>query len=241
VQSPNRRYIVEVDELRGIAALLVFFYHSVHQGHAAIGGQGWLFASFPLTALLYEGHTGVSLFMVLSGFILAKGTFNKPLDYKRFLINRVLRIFPLMVFVNVFAIYASKNYTLEGVLAPFLFLYNTPFRINDLTQLSATTWAVSVEFQFYLVAPFLFMFVARRGLLGYVLPAAALILAVEAYGVISILGCPAGTGPNTTLHDRRPAEPVPDRDRSCLRDRPFGNGHEARGGVGLAHWLDLRN
>jgi peptidoglycan/LPS O-acetylase OafA/YrhL len=179
VQSPNRTYIAEVDELRGIAALLVLFYHSVHQGYASIGGQGWLTTSFPPVALLYEGHTGVSLFMVLSGFILAKGTFDKPLNYRRFIINRMLRIFPMMVFVNVFAMYANKSYTLEGAVAPFLFLYNTPIRLNDLTQLSATTWAVSVEFQFYLIAPFLFLFVGRRGLLGYVLPALALILAVR--------------------------------------------------------------
>ena len=37
MDSPNRPRNHEVDELRGAAALLVLFYHSVHSGAAAIG------------------------------------------------------------------------------------------------------------------------------------------------------------------------------------------------------------
>src|ERR1700727_2720121 len=109
LESLNRSRSVEVDELRGTAALLLLFYHSVHSGAAAIGIQGWPIASTPFAALLYEGHTGVALFMVLSGYILASGTFGKDISYAGFLRNRFLRIFPLMIVVLVFSLYTAKD------------------------------------------------------------------------------------------------------------------------------------
>jgi peptidoglycan/LPS O-acetylase OafA/YrhL len=165
LESPNRTKSNEVDELRGWAALLVLFYHSTHAGARAIGIQGWLTAgSNPVAALIYEGHTGVTLFMVLSGYILASGTFGKDINYSGFIRNRFLRIFPLMIVVLVFSLYATKNLDLGKIAAPFLLLANTDASFTDPTGMAATVWTVSVEFQFYLIAPFLFLFVDRKGL-----------------------------------------------------------------------------
>ena len=163
MESPNRDKIREVEELRGWAAMLVLFYHSVHSGAAAIGITGWAVASTPIAALLYEGHTGVALFMVLSGYILASGTFGKDISYAGFLRNRFLRIFPLMIVALVFALYAAKDLDLGKAIAPFLLLANTQAAFTDPSGLAATVWTISVEFQFYLIAPFLFLFVDRKG------------------------------------------------------------------------------
>src|SRR5436189_2380762 len=103
--------------------------------------------------------------MVLSGFILAKGALGKPIRYRQFLANRVLRIFPLMTFVVVVAIYSNMDVTLQGILSPFLLLSNTePRLLKDVTYLSDTVWTIAVEFQFYLIAPFLIAFIGRGGL-----------------------------------------------------------------------------
>lgn len=164
MQSPNRAYVAELDQLRACAALLVFFYHTVHTGRTAAGLSGWPAAN-PVSALLIEGHTGVALFMVLSGFVLARGVLDQPLDYRQFITNRLLRIFPLMVFVLAFAIYGNTDVTLSGIVAPFLLLSNTTPRLfTDVTNISGTVWTIAVEFQFYLIAPFIFAFAARRGL-----------------------------------------------------------------------------
>ena len=167
MESPNRTRNYAVDELRGWAALLVLFYHSVHTGAKAVGVNGGHLVSGnnPFAALIYEGHTGVALFMVLSGYILASGTFGKDISYAGFIRNRALRIFPLMIVVLIFALCASKeNLSLGRILAPFLLLANTNAAFTDPTGLASTVWTISVEFQFYLIAPFLFLFVDRRGM-----------------------------------------------------------------------------
>ena len=164
MKSPNRDYIPELDQLRAFAAVLVLFYHTVHTGRAAIGADQWPQGN-PLSSLLYEGHTGVALFMVLSGFVLARGALGVSLDYSQFIRNRALRILPLMTFVVVFAVYGNTDVTLSGIIAPFLFLSNTTPRLfSDVTNLSGTVWTIAIEFQFYLIAPFLFAFVAQRGI-----------------------------------------------------------------------------
>jgi peptidoglycan/LPS O-acetylase OafA/YrhL len=173
VDSPNRPRNLEVDQLRGAAALLVLFYHSVHAGLLAIGASGWPRAHYGIDALLFEGHTGVALFMVLSGYILATGTFDREIDYWKFLRNRALRIFPLMFVALVFAMYSVKDLDLGKIVAPFVLLANTTASFSDPAGLAGTVWTAAVEFQFYLVAPFVFMFVGRNGL-KYLLGAAVL-------------------------------------------------------------------
>jgi len=164
MQSPNRKYIAELDQLRACAALLVFLYHTIHTGRASAGLVDWPTAT-PFSAILVEGHTGVALFMVLSGFVLASGVLGRSLDYRQFITNRTLRIFPLMVFVVVFAIYGNTNVTLSGIVSPFLLLSNTTPRLfTDVTNISGTVWTIAVEFQFYLIAPFVFAFVSRGGM-----------------------------------------------------------------------------
>lgn len=172
LRSSNRRYIPEVDELRGIAAVLVLLYHSAQMGAAAaLGHTGWLNSGNPLASFLFEGHTGVALFMVLSGFILATGTLRQDVSYSKFLINRVVRIFPLMILVLVFSLYATKDTDFGHIIAPFLLLANWPSAFNTTSGLAGTVWTASVEFQFYLIAPFLFLFVKAHGGLRYLLPA----------------------------------------------------------------------
>lgn len=144
--------------------MLVLFYHSTHSGAGAIGIRGWTDAGYnPLAALIYEGHTGVALFMVLSGYILASGTFGRDISYAGFLRNRLLRIFPLMIVVLVFSLYATKDLDLGKIAAPFLLLANTSAAFNDPVGIASTVWTISVEFQFYLIAPFLFLFTDRKG------------------------------------------------------------------------------
>lgn len=190
MQSPNRNYVPELDQLRGIAAVWVFFYHCIHTGLVAVGDAAWP-TSNPLNALLIEGHTGVALFMVLSGFILAKGALGKPIRYRQFLANRVLRIFPLMTFVVVVAIYSNMDVTLQGILSPFLLLSNTePRLLKDVTYLSDTVWTIAVEFQFYLIAPFLIAFIGRGGL-RYALLFLLFVLIIRAIALAPHAGSPA--------------------------------------------------
>ena len=84
--SPER--VRELDGLRGIAILMVVFYH-------------FLPAKGPLTVLdplLRLGWVGVDLFFVLSGYLITGilvDTRGEEGWYRHFIVRRVLRIFPL--------------------------------------------------------------------------------------------------------------------------------------------------
>lgn len=180
MKSRNRPYISQVDELRGAAALLVFFFHSCIIGYWAGGGTGWIFTRNPAVAVLLEGHTGVALFMVLSGFILAVGALDSDVSYGGFIQNRILRIFPLMTFVTFFAIASSATLGMQNILAPFILMQNVQsVALTDPSNIMGTVWTIAIEFQFYLIAPFLFRFVRRDGFLRFTLPLVGLVLAMR--------------------------------------------------------------
>ncbi len=182
MESPNRPYLSQVDEIRGLAAILVLLFHCLLYGYWTGGHSGWIEARNPIEALLIEGHSGVSLFMVLSGYILAKGTWKRTLAYRDFLFNRVIRIFPLMTVVVIATIYAKQALSPAEIFAPFLLFQNVmPLALSDPSGLVSTVWTISIEFQFYLVAPFLFIFVDRYGFKGYLLPFAVFIVCLRAY------------------------------------------------------------
>jgi peptidoglycan/LPS O-acetylase OafA/YrhL len=85
----------ELDTIRGIAVLLVLFFHGFgfRYGLEGLSGLPKLFVAATL-----PGWIGVNLFFVLSGFLIAGillDAKSKPNYYKNFYIRRALRILPL--------------------------------------------------------------------------------------------------------------------------------------------------
>jgi peptidoglycan/LPS O-acetylase OafA/YrhL len=167
--SSNASYLRRVDHLRFYAAALVVVYHSFHTFNGVpIAPQN------PLMSLIYEGHTGVSLFMVLSGFIFAVITFEKSISYWGFLYNRILRIYPLFLLAIIYAAYSHRGAVsfldLIGIALPF---GNLKGGVQGAIHGEfAALWTISVEFQFYLVFPFIKKFLQKGGavwLWGFVL------------------------------------------------------------------------
>src|SRR6185312_6594894 len=93
------RYLVTVDHLRALAALLIIFYHGkqlfgffLRTGVEGFNPMPWPVATGVLDALVIEGHSAVSLFMVLSGFIFANGNWGREVAFRQFMANRLWRI-----------------------------------------------------------------------------------------------------------------------------------------------------
>jgi peptidoglycan/LPS O-acetylase OafA/YrhL len=152
--SKNTSYISRLDHLRFFAALLVAAYH-FHSNSIRTGSLN------PLLMLIKEGETGVSLFMVLSGFILTRIAFGKQIDYKSFIYNRILRIYPLytlMVFIAAFS--AGRHMDFVSFVALMSPMGNMG---NVYLEKFPHIWTVAVEFQFYLIFPFIVRFFARYG------------------------------------------------------------------------------
>jgi peptidoglycan/LPS O-acetylase OafA/YrhL len=162
----NRPYIPAIDQLRGFAALLVLLYHGFHvfgaqfaYGVAFTPEDRWPRASNPIIAVIVEGHTGVGLFIVLSGFVLSLGAIGRRIEYRRFVLARVLRIYPvLLVMLTIgYVIHPVSLVGLLGSLPPL----NTAGSVPGSS--TAMFWAVAVEFQCYLIFPLLLYFSDRIG------------------------------------------------------------------------------
>jgi peptidoglycan/LPS O-acetylase OafA/YrhL len=174
------RRVPELDGIRGVAILLVVFWHYVAAPGAGLPPdtlRGLLFRAGILT------WSGVDLFFVLSGFLIggilldAKG---KPGYFRRFYGRRTFRILPLYVVVCLGgAALVLKYPDLAGVWGqPMpLYLYAT-FTQNfwaarhSLDVFMGLTWSLAVEEQFYLTLPFVIRYV-RRDRLPWVIGAMA--------------------------------------------------------------------
>ncbi|CAN5289039.1 acyltransferase [soil metagenome] len=141
-----------LDHLRAFAIAFVFFYHYKFFGHPAwepkVSSFGW---------------TGVDLFFVLSGFLIAGQLFaavarGKAIPMREFFLKRFFRIIP--PYLLVLALYFTFPPLSEwGHLSP-LWRYLT-FTLNfglDLKNYGTFThaWSLCVEEQFYLVLPLCF-------------------------------------------------------------------------------------
>lgn len=179
--SIKTAWIPELDGLRGIAILLVLFFHFTFfplvfvQG-VSIPDQG--FYSF-IHRLLQAGWAGVDLFFVLSGFLITRillATKHEERFFRGFYWRRALRIFPayyalLLVWIllpgNFFGMVARAGdadyfYWLIAYMGNFLMAGGgnqmLPMPLQHL-------WSLAVEEQFYLIWPLFVYFFDRKRLL----------------------------------------------------------------------------
>lgn len=164
--SPNRKYIPEIDQVRGLAALLILFYHGFYAIGTPLEYHGeldplkhWVIARDPAISVIAEGHSAVGLFIVLSGFVLSLGTIGRQIHYGRFLTARILRIYPLLLVCWITTITTHPTDLIKAI-AELLPLETSNVWHHPLTGMF---WAVAVEFQCYLVFPFLARFADRYG------------------------------------------------------------------------------
>ena len=154
-----------MDGLRAIAALSVLLFHTVLSFHTRQVVAG-LDVSFFFTYLA----SGVQLFFVLSGFLLfmpyARALLNgRPLpDTKSFYRRRALRILPayyacLAVFTVIGLFQGAPNLDAGNVVA-HLFLIHDYFPVYNRT-IVGVFWTLAIEWQFYLLLPWIAAGTAR--------------------------------------------------------------------------------
>ena len=92
----NEGRLLFMDGLRGIAIILVFFYHAYSDQWAKFTPYGDRFDSF---FLFRYGEYGVPLFFLISGFVIAM-TLEKCTTFRNFMFRRWIRLFPAMLVVS---------------------------------------------------------------------------------------------------------------------------------------------
>lgn len=149
----NPSHILRLDHLRYFSIFLVIVWHFVHMPgmvpfnyvpHNMVGG------------LLAQSHTAVAIFITISGFIFEYLCFDKEIIYSHFIYKRALRILPLFILFSLLAAYTDSKFKTEDVVFNMFTLLNP-------VGLPSIGWTIAVEFQFYLIFPFLHEFLKKKG------------------------------------------------------------------------------
>jgi peptidoglycan/LPS O-acetylase OafA/YrhL len=174
----QQEYLSQLDGLRAIAITLVLLYHWFPENEGI--------------NIVANGPLGVTLFFVLSGFlitrILLSGKNHMPSLglsslYRRFLIRRILRIFPLYYLVLFAAgiipfISFIPEINTRFYADPFYYmLYLSNFLLekwHDWSDTLSIFWTLAVEEQFYVIWPLVIFGVPQRYLKTVILTAIGL-------------------------------------------------------------------
>jgi peptidoglycan/LPS O-acetylase OafA/YrhL len=152
--TTHRRTIHSLTGIRLIAAIYVVVFHS--KLGPKLGSHGhWILAN-----LLGNGGMAVSLFFLLSGFILAytyAGQINKPGASRKFWEARFARLWPVYI-ISLVLISISEHYVPKP--APFVAVVLmvqawNPFDVGMAGVWNTVCWTLSTEAFFYLCFPFL--------------------------------------------------------------------------------------
>ncbi len=161
--TTGARYL-NLDGLRGLAALAVVV------GHIERYKPGYGFTPLPVPFLPSIGSVAVTIFFVLSGFIitdllLKERSQKGKINTRHFYLRRMLRIFPLYFLVLSTGYFFYAGLSTRGLLLSIFFLSNLAFLKNLLPQVLIPIWSIGVEEQFYAVHPWIMRFTSRKNLI----------------------------------------------------------------------------
>ncbi len=171
----------ELDSLRGLGALSVFFAHFLS-----------LKISLPLFraleqspfGILFNGTAALMLFFILSGFVLSLPFVGneKPLKLAEFYVKRIFRIYPAYIFAIIFSVILKEFVFDKNGLAPYagwmnnfwawnwnkesiyeifktLLLIGPDFKIN---YIDPPIWSLVIEMKMSIILPFFIVIVSRN-------------------------------------------------------------------------------
>jgi peptidoglycan/LPS O-acetylase OafA/YrhL len=158
----KNNYFQPLTGVRAIAAWMVFFHHYNPFTEQQVGK---LFHDF-----VSEFYAGVTIFFVLSGFLITWRYFDKnDFSFMKYIGNRVARIYPVYLLLTVITffymeqIFDGKEFLLN---VTFLKGFLDDYKFSGIAQ----GWSLTVEETFYFLAPVLFFLVARNKWYLVILP-----------------------------------------------------------------------
>ena len=182
MRSTSGNYFIALDHIRALAAFTVFVWHFTH---FKVQNEISDITSLPLSpdiflfSIFREGHTGVALFMTLSGYLFAKLLDGKNIRYVHFFWNRFLRLAPLLILVTVTV--GVIQYIETGNIEAYLNKISTGFIRPGLPN---GGWSITVEFHFYLLLPLL-LYISVKSKYGLIVVIAC-VMAFRAYSYSKI-------------------------------------------------------
>ena len=182
----RKGYSAALESVRAIAALLVFARHIAGRlvATGADPGPPGFFESFA-----WGGQTGVTLFFVLSAFLLVPPFIAKaPASIPRFFARRFLRLWPIYLF----AVFVATAWNAESLgdfgdgLIYLVYGQSHWSLITPLEPFSSVWWSLATEVQFYAVLGLCAFLGSRR--FGRVVLGALLLFYAVAYAAFIATG-----------------------------------------------------
>ncbi len=173
LERPQRGHIVELDSLRGVAALFVVFDHFM---------RGWVDSSpphfvryIPYLPFLSNGGAAVMMFFVLSGFVLSLPMMaGKSQSYPIYAARRVCRIYlPYLAALLIALVFCWRFHGLDSYAPVFSNFWKTAPTLHlvvqhllflgryDVYAYNAPTWSLVHEMRISLIFPLLCLVAAR--------------------------------------------------------------------------------
>jgi peptidoglycan/LPS O-acetylase OafA/YrhL len=162
MKSEKSKYIHSLDSLRGIASLMVAFFHF------SAGNRIYLAETNPLREIGRHGWVGVEIFFIISGFVIPYSMYRANYTNRnlpRFLLKRITRIDPpyfVSIALVLFLLFLSTQSA---------YYRGDPFEINikqlllhfgylnaffDEKWLNPVYWSLAIEFQYYIIIALIF-------------------------------------------------------------------------------------
>ncbi len=187
MSSGSKYYFPQLDAVRGLSFLAVYFVHAFHPDF----GTG--FFKEMLQYFYNNLALSIDVFFILSSFLLTwlgineyklKGNFS----FVNYFIRRALRIWPLYILLMIFSFivvpYAADYFQIPVTLPPayYYLFFISNFYLEGHVYFLRFLWTLSVEEQFYLLWGLCLLVFQKRMLLS-VLLLAAISIAYTIYAV----------------------------------------------------------
>jgi len=171
-------HIPTLDGLRGIAVLLVLWWHLPEQLFGPLNAA--------LRFALQPGYLGVDIFFVLSGFLITRILLDEKelrIPVTGFLLRRIARIFPAYYLLLLIIGFTEPD--VRGYWWSFAYLSNFYFSFDQEFSPLRHTWSLAIEEHFYLIWPWVVVFLpvilSTAILVYFVLPIAVNLAITTAY------------------------------------------------------------
>ena len=159
INSDNKIYFPALTGVRAVAAYMVYIHHYNPFSVATFGQNVHDFFN--------EFHIGVTIFFVLSGFLICERYFDdKQFNFKQYFVRRFARTYPVYFILTTFTfLFFAVLHAKIGSVDFRDYLFNISFIKGFLSDLKFTgiaqAWSLTVEELFYLFAPILFLLIKK--------------------------------------------------------------------------------
>jgi len=145
-QGPKSARFLELDGLRGLAALSVVLYHYTHMYNQYFSHRPKPLFSFS------RGNLGVELFFIISGFVILM-TVSRTKTILDFLVSRLSRIYPVywVAIIFTFTVLTISGIWPTGETSKPAFLFNFTMlqRFFSIKAVDGVYWSLQYELLFY--------------------------------------------------------------------------------------------